>query len=266
MARELTLAGRGAVVTGAASGIGAELAREAARRGMGVAVCDINAAGLEQQAAALRGLGATVVAQVVDVRDASAVARFGEAALSTFPSIALTFANAGLLRRSSAIRPDLDDWNLTIDVNLRGVMHVASALAGPMADRGEPAQFVITGSQASFVVGPELSSYAATKHALWAYADIMRLELAMESSELGVSLICPGRVRSGLTAETRLRVVAVQGEAAARQYDTQLMDPAKVAALAFEQAVRREFWVLPSTAYGPAFRNRIDGLLKTAAD
>jgi NAD(P)-dependent dehydrogenase (short-subunit alcohol dehydrogenase family) len=266
MAEDLKLEGRCAVITGAAGGIGGELARQAARRGMSVALADLDGARLEAIAEELRGQGVKVLSRVVDVRDYASVAPFAEEVLKTFPSIGATFANAGLLRPSPAVRPDLDTWNLTIDVNLKGVVHMAKAFAGPMVDRGEPAQFVITGSQVSFIVGPTLSSYCATKHALWAYADIMRMELAMEGSPVGVSLICPPRTRSGLTAETRARVVAADGEEAAKHYDTLCMEPSQLAADAFEKVAKREFWILAATDHGPMFRPRVQYLLDVASN
>ena len=264
MSGDLQFEGRCAVISGAGGGIGGALAREAARRGMSLALADLDNARLEAITAELRGQGVKVLSRVVDVRDYASVAPFAEEVLGEFPSIAATFANAGLLRPSPAIRPDLDTWNLTIDVNLKGVLHMAKAFAGPMADRGEPAQFVITGSQVSFIVGPTLSSYCATKHALWAYADIMRMELAMEGSALGVSLICPPRTRSGLTAETRARVVAADGEEAAQHYDTLCMEPADLAADAFEKVEKREFWILKAKDHGPMFRPRVQYLLDVA--
>jgi NADP-dependent 3-hydroxy acid dehydrogenase YdfG len=264
MTEPLELRGRCAVITGAASGIGRSMAREAARRGMDLALADVDAVGLETLAAELRDMQANVLIHPLDVRSAEAVASFADAVFARFDSIALVFANAGLLRVDSAIRPDLDVWNLTLDVNLRGVVHTVAAFLGRMIDRGQPAQFVITASQAAFVIGPTIAAYAASKHALWAYADTIRMELAQDPGPVGVSLLAPGRVHSGLTMQTAERVRAAQGEEAVKAYETLLMPSDVAGRFAIEQAAARRFWILPADDYHDNVRARFDSLLNPA--
>lgn len=94
----LSLVGRTAVVTGAASGIGRALAVAAGERGMHVAACDIAAGALDETARLVREAGGTAATAIVDVSDAAAVERFATTVRADLPPIALLFANAGVLR------------------------------------------------------------------------------------------------------------------------------------------------------------------------
>src|SRR3546814_7914340 len=109
------------------------------------------------------------------------------------------------------------------------------AFMGRLLDKPEWAQFAITGSQASFIVAPGMSPYVATKHALWGLADSLRAELAETDGHVGISLIAPGRVRSGITLDRKRVIEETEGPAAAKQYDGLLAEPDEVAALVLEQ-------------------------------
>src|SRR5262245_61633030 len=136
----LELKGRAAIVTGAASGIGRALAMEAVSRGMSVGIADMNAEGLKATETALLERQAKVVAKVVDVRSAEQVQAFADDCAAAFPSIAEVWANAGLIKYNAATKLNLADWNLTIDVNLKGVVHCIAAFLPIMMQRNEPAQ------------------------------------------------------------------------------------------------------------------------------
>jgi NADP-dependent 3-hydroxy acid dehydrogenase YdfG len=264
MSEDLELAGRCAVITGAASGIGAGLAREAAAQGMDLALCDIGAEALQTLADELRANGAKVLAEVVDVSSADAVAAFADKARAAFPSIAMVFANAGVMRLDSAVRPNLQVWNMTVGVNLMGVLNTVAAFLPKLVERGEPAQFVITASQAAFAAGPTISAYCATKSALWAYSEALAAELAAETQAVKASLLAPGRVASGITMATRERTRAAGGDEAASAYERLLMPPEVLARFALDQARQRRFWILPAEDYRQILPPRIKALLDPA--
>jgi NAD(P)-dependent dehydrogenase (short-subunit alcohol dehydrogenase family) len=257
----LELKDRCAVVTGAASGIGLALAHEAVRRHMDVALFDVDADVLEEAAASLRSNRVRVLSRSGDVSSLDAVEAFADAVFEEFKSVAVVFANAGLLRTDDTARPSMAVWNLMIDVNLRGPVNTVAAFVGRMLDRGEPAQFVITGSQGSFLVAPSIGAYVATKHAVWALAETLHMELTAQKSCVGASLLAPGRVRSRLTAALRAGVLAEQGEDAAKAYDQLMMEPDTVAHRTFDRVVERAFWILPSDDYKSMLRDRLRPLL-----
>jgi NADP-dependent 3-hydroxy acid dehydrogenase YdfG len=241
----LELEGRAAIVTGAASGIGRALAMEAAARGMSVGIADLNAEGLKATEAALLERQAKVVARVVDVRSAEEVQDFANACADAFPSIAEVWANAGLIRYNSATKMNLADWNLTIDVNLRGVVHCIAAFIPLLMKRNEPAQFIATGSQASFMVAPEIGVYSATKHGVWAIAEGMKQELAMEGSPVQVSMLAPPRTATGLIATTIERTRAAKGEEGVQALLDVTPTPEAIARYAMDKAEQRDFLILP---------------------
>jgi NADP-dependent 3-hydroxy acid dehydrogenase YdfG len=165
------------------------------------------------------------------------------------------------MRPDSAVRPDPKVWELTIGVNLLGVVNTVAAFLPRMIERGEPAQFVITASQAAFAAAPTISAYCASKHAMWAYAEILNAELAAETQVVKASLLAPGRVASGITMATRERTRAAGGEDAAAAYEKLLMPADVLARFAIDQARQRRFWILPAEDYRLSLPGRIKALL-----
>ncbi|MBW8812907.1 MAG: SDR family NAD(P)-dependent oxidoreductase [Caulobacterales bacterium] len=190
---ELSLQGRTAVITGAASGIGRALALKAAAEGMALAICDTDAAGLEATADAARTAGAEVATAVLDVRDPAALAVF---AGRTQGSIALVFANAGIARRRPISTQFLDELRLIFEINVLGAIATVQAFLPRLTAQAERSQVAITGSQASLVIFDGIGAYTASKHALLPLAEALAAELA--ETPVGVSLIAPGGVATAI--------------------------------------------------------------------
>jgi short-subunit dehydrogenase len=190
---DLELRGRTAVVTGAGGGIGRALALRAATEGMALAICDVDADGLAQTAAMVRAQGAAVTSAVLDVRDAQALQGL---ASDVQGSIALLFANAGLARHGPLLSQPAADIQLTLDVNVMGVVNTLQAFAPRMAAQPQPSRAVITGSQASFAMFAGIGAYCASKHALLALAEALAQELA--ETKVGVTLLAPGAVATAI--------------------------------------------------------------------
>ncbi len=258
---DLDLEGRACVVTGAAGGIGRALAIEAGARGMQVAIADVNADGLAETQQMLAERQVRVFSSTLDVRDAGAVEAFGIACFARFGSIALVWANAGINCYDSAIRPDLAAWNTTIDVNLRGPLHCMAAFVGGMVDRAEPARFIITGSQASFIGAAEIGAYVATKHALWGIADSLRIELAQALSPVSAALLAPPRVATGIIEVSRERVRAQGGEEAVEKFLASIWQPDQIARFAMDAAVAGDFLIVPGNEIAEMLRRRVAPLI-----
>ena len=221
---DLDLKGRTAVVTGAGDGIGRALALKAAAEGMALALCDVDADRLAQTAAMAQG--AAVASAVLDVRDAPALQRF---AAATPGSIALMFANAGLLRPGPVLSQPAAEIQLMLEVNVMGVVNALQAFLPRMTAQTQPSRAVITGSQASFVLFANNGAYCATKHALLALAESLAQELA--ATPVGVSLLAPGAVATAIHGE------ATSPNAAAA------MPAEAAAAIAFAGARRGDFLI-----------------------
>ena len=183
--------------------------------------------------------------------------------MEAFPSIAEVWANAGVIRYNTATRMNLADWNLTFDVNLRGVVHCIAAFMPRLLERNEPAQFIMTGSQASFMASPEIGAYAATKHAVWAIAESLKMELAMEGAPVQVSMLAPPRTATPLISTTMERTRAAKGEEGLQALLSSIPTPAEIANYAMEKARRRDFLILPHFDDIQAFvTNRFDAIVR----
>ena len=246
----LELSGRTAVITGAAGGIGAALARAATARGMRLALCDLET----------RGLHGGVVRDA-DVRDAGEMRAFAKEVFAALPPVALVFVNAGVLRAGTWWRQPEEDVALMMDVNVRGAINTAQAFAPTLAAAGMPARMIFTGSVGSLLASPGLGAYTAGKHAVWALAETMHHELAREESKLGVSLLCPGAVRTGLVdAPSVSPGGAMQGRLKARM-DEAGLEPDALAEAAFEGIAAERFWIFPQPAFKAAAETRFTRLI-----
>ena len=232
----LSLAGRAAIVTGAGSGIGRALAIEAAARGMAVACCDINAAGLAETEAQIAPTGAACLARPIDIGDEDALRLFAQHIAQQLPPAALLFANAGILRRAGILDLPIADWEKLFAVNLLGTVRTLQTLTPLLAP---PAQIVVTGSAGSMAVYPGLGAYCATKHALWPVCDALRTELAEAGRPIGVSMLMPGAVATHIFDHA----------APGRPEPADSISPAEAARIAFEGALADRPLILTHPAF-----------------
>ena len=256
--------GKTVVVTGAASGIGREIARQMADLGAMVVIADINQAGLDALASELEGKGTKVLSRVVDMADLAAVNAFGKEAMDWAQgTMALVYANAGIHGITSGIDPDMELFEKVIAVNLMGPIYMSKAFVPRLVAQGIPAQFVITGSQASFLAAPGISPYVAAKHGLWGFADSLRIELAMEQSPVSVSLVAPSRADTGITRQRLDEYREQGGDKAVEDYIASMVGPEKIAEVAVRESMKRAFWIIPS--HEPTlemFKARADAIIE----
>ena len=185
----MDLAGKVAIITGGAGGIGKALAEEMAERGCYLVLADINTELLEKTAAELRATGAQLDVKTVDVRDAVQVQALVDGAFIELGRIDYFFNNAGVNLCAELRDTTLDDWNLLIDVNLRGVVHGVHAAYPIMCKQGF-GHIVNTASAAGLVPAAAEGAYAATKHAVVGLSMALRVEA--EAFGVKVSVVCPG--------------------------------------------------------------------------
>jgi NAD(P)-dependent dehydrogenase (short-subunit alcohol dehydrogenase family) len=220
---DLSLA-RHAFVTGGASGIGLAIGEALAARGVAVTLADANATTLEQAA---RSAGDRVHRVLLDVRDRDAWARARAEAEARFGPVDLLFNNAGIAPDGNQLA-DMDpaSFDRVIAINLTGVFNGIATFGQALRDLGR-GHVVNTASMAGMVAEhPGLGSYSASKFAVVAMSEVLRLEMAPHG--VGVSVLCPGMVATNLPENTQ----AIGG--AIREAGTMLQDlgiaPADVAA------------------------------------
>jgi NAD(P)-dependent dehydrogenase (short-subunit alcohol dehydrogenase family) len=195
------LKGRGAAVTGAASGIGLAIATRFSELGLRVVLADIDGDGAERAAQQLRTAGGEAHGVVVDVADAESVDAFAAHADELVGPVQVLVNNAGVVTGGPTWEIPLSEWHRVIDVNLWGVVHGIRAFVPRMIEAGAGGHVVNIGSMASVVPHAGLSPYVASKHAVLGISDALRAELAANGSGVGVTLVMPGRVRTGMVPE-----------------------------------------------------------------
>jgi NAD(P)-dependent dehydrogenase (short-subunit alcohol dehydrogenase family) len=165
----------------------------------------------------------------------------------------VVFNNAGVAAAGPAWLATLEDWKWVLDVNLMGVVHGIRAFVPAMIARGRPARVVNTASIAGLVSPPGLAVYAASKHAVVSLSECLAHDLAMARAPVGVTVLCPGYVRTGIAHAFRNRpaelaatnpLAPVYGAKIAEVVAAATITAAEIAA-AVIQAVRDEvFYVL----------------------
>jgi len=197
------LRGGVAVITGAASGIGAALALKLARRGMQLALVDLNAAGLEATAVQARAAGATASTHVLDVADHAAVAALPAAVLAQHPRVTVLVNNAGVALGGLFEQVDADDFDWLMNINFGATVRLTRAFL-PVLGREPAAQLVNVSSIFGIIAPPAQTAYSASKFAVRGFSESLRHELEMNASPVGVTVVHPGGVRTSISENARL--------------------------------------------------------------
>jgi NAD(P)-dependent dehydrogenase (short-subunit alcohol dehydrogenase family) len=192
------LEGRAAVVTGAASGIGLAVTEAFVAEGMRVTMADVVVESLQANADRLTEIGAEVQAVVTDVRDPDAVERLAQAAVDRFGHLHVAVNNAGIVNGGNSWELPLDEWHRVIDVNLWGVIHGVRAFVPRILASGEEGHVVNTASMAAVMAIKRLGPYTVAKHGVLGLSDVLRAELDAIGAPVGVSVVMPGMIKSGM--------------------------------------------------------------------
>lgn len=200
------IAGRGAVVTGAAGGIGLGISRALAKAGMRVVMADFDEAKLRPAAADIAASGATVVAAPVDVSDPQSVRDLAAFAADRLGALHVLCNNAGVGYEGVPLddMPDAD-WDWVLGVNLHGVVNCLQAFLPLLKAHGEEAHIVNTASIGGLQVRPGFhrGAYCTTKYALVGLSEALRNDLA--AKKIGVSVLCPAAVDTEIYRPNRNR-------------------------------------------------------------
>ena len=194
-----------AVITGAASGIGLALARHAAAVGMNVVLADIDEAALNSAVQQLDLAAGRALAVRTDVRHAAEIKKLADSAYSQFGAVHLLFNNAGVALARTTWEHTVEDWEWILQVNLWSVVHGISEFLPRMQAQGGAAHIVNTASVAGLVSNPGMAAYNVSKHGVVTLSETLSLELQMTQSPVGISLLCPGWVPTGIGRSERNR-------------------------------------------------------------
>ncbi|HWI38022.1 MAG TPA: SDR family NAD(P)-dependent oxidoreductase [Burkholderiales bacterium] len=267
------LAGKVAVVTGAASGLGRAMALAFADEGMNVALGDV--VDVSDTFAQVEAKGVSALALKVDVSKQEDVERFAQLVDRDLGGADLVCNNAGVSPLAAAWEGSLGDWQWIVGVNLWGVIHGVRSFVPRLMARGS-GHVVNTASVAGLISPPGSAAYNVTKHAVVAYSETLYHDLRERGSAVGVSVLCPAYVPTGIADSERNRPAGVEPsvkttETLARE---QMLKKAVASgrlsaddvARAVVQAVKEErFYVLTHPRIKGAIRARMEDILDDRA-
>jgi NAD(P)-dependent dehydrogenase (short-subunit alcohol dehydrogenase family) len=273
------LEGKIGLITGAASGIGRAMAVAFAAEGMHLALADIEADPLEETAELVRADGVNALVVSTDVSDAAAVEHLADRTVAEFGALHLACNNAGVSGGGLTWEIDLETWNWVLGVNLFGVIHGLRSFTPRIVESGG-GHIVNTASMAGLTSPPGMSPYNVSKHAVVTLSEAMAVELSMTHPEVGVSVLCPGWVRTRIHEADRNRpsdpaapidnAVAVDAEEQAaldgmRDMVTALieggLDPVSVAEQVVDAVRERRPWVLTHPDWMDMVRSRTERII-----
>jgi NAD(P)-dependent dehydrogenase (short-subunit alcohol dehydrogenase family) len=258
--------GKTAIVTGAASGIGLGMAKALAGAGMNIVLADLRPDPLEAARRQIAALGVGAIGVTVDVSDPGSVAAAGAAADQAFGKLHVAVNNAGVAMHGTPLEQVTpEEWAWVIGVNVMGVINGIRTFVPMIRRHGEGGHVVNTGSISSFFVreGRNQGAYAMTKYAVVALSEALAQEVA--GSGIGVSVLCPGAVRTAIFDSAATRPDRFGGaysrpeqEALRSAFATGALAPEAVGQRVLQAIRDDEFYILTHTGERDAVQARFD--------
>ena len=264
--------GKVAVVTGAASGIGRAMATRFGEAGMCVVLADIEKGALDDAVSELTASGVEAAGVPTDVSDVAAVEALRDAALDRFGAVHVACNNAGVATGGKLWEQTVEDWRWILGVNLWGVINGVRSFVPVMLRQGE-GHVVNTASMAGLTSPPFMGIYNVTKHAVVTLSETLHAELSLEAADVGVSVLCPGWVKTRIGEAARNRPGQTTLDEAADEGDQAVflevlsnflasgLDPGAVADQVFDAVRDDRFYVLTHPEWKPMISNRVDNIV-----
>lgn len=231
-----------AVITGAASGIGAGLAREAIARGMRVVLADRDAHSLDRVA---QTLGDQALAVPTDVTQAASMENLAQQAYIRFGQVDLLFNNAGVLSTGRSWEISDDKWQQAWQVNVNGIVHGLRAFVPRLLQANRAARIINTSSIGGFLPSPLMAPYCATKFAVVALTEALAGELAALNPAIQVSLLAPGPVKTGIFNEAPMGASQDFHQQMRNMLEAHGLDSATFAHHVFDAIAQGAYWIIP---------------------
>lgn len=266
-------AGKVAVITGAASGIGRAIAEWCVREGMKVVLADIEESPLNNVAAELQALGGAALCVRTDVSKRGDVESLARQAFDAFGSVHLLFNNAGVAAGGAPWEATWNDWEWVIGVNLWGAIHGVKVFTPLMLAQNLECHIVNTASAAGLAAGGFSAPYSVTKHAVVALSESLYLTLQQRNSLVKVSVLCPGLVQTNIVNAERNRPQELRNEPVALHPEMEAgrtalkalvaasMAPVQVAEIVFDAIRKEQFYILTHPEWTEVIRLRTSKLL-----
>jgi NAD(P)-dependent dehydrogenase (short-subunit alcohol dehydrogenase family) len=196
------VAGKVCAVTGAGSGIGRAVAFELGRRGArGLALADLDEAGLAETEEQLRLGGAETELQVLDVSDRAAVEAWTDTVLIRFGVVHQIYNNAGIASGHSVLESGYPELERVIGVNLWGVIYGTKAFLPHLIASGD-GHVINISSLNGYFAQPRLGAYVTTKFGVRGFTETLRAEMLAAGHRVGVSVVHPGGVKTRIASSS----------------------------------------------------------------
>jgi NAD(P)-dependent dehydrogenase (short-subunit alcohol dehydrogenase family) len=190
------------VITGAGSGMGREMALKAAREGALLAISDWNAEGLAETVDLVKGIGAEVRSDVIDVSDRAAMATWATAVVEQFGRVNMVVNNAGVTVTGDFEEMSYEDFDWIVGVNFLGVVNGTKEFLPHLIASGDGAVVNIS-SLFGLISMPGQTAYNATKYAVRGFTEALREEMLINKHPVTVTCIHPGGIKTGIARNGR---------------------------------------------------------------
>jgi NAD(P)-dependent dehydrogenase (short-subunit alcohol dehydrogenase family) len=260
-----------AVITGAGSGIGRELALACARSGARVVLADVDEETLRATADTIGAIGVETLRVRCDVSRLDHIEDLAARTYARFGAAHLLFNNAGVAVCGPVWTSTAEDWTWILGVNLMGVVHGIRTFVPRMLAQKDECHIVNTASVAGLLSVPGSSAYCVSKHGVVTLSECLRHELRLEKASIGVSVLCPAFVNTGIFESDRQRprelaatnpLAGPYEEAGRKAVAAGKLSAADVARITLEAVRANRFYVLTHPKIKPAVETRMRDILE----
>ena len=267
--------GKVVAITGAANGMGTELARRFGAAGAKLALADIDGENLAALRAQLVRSGVEVLDSVFDVCSFEKMDAFARATFAKYGAVDLFFNNAGVITVGTIWEQPLADWDWLLDVNVKGVLHGIKAFVPRMIDQDTECRIINTASIAGLLTVENSPAYVASKFASLSMTEVLDLQLQAAGAKVTAHVICPAVVQTDLDNCLRHRDPSTY-DAHDPYYQTldyitrfEVVTKSMPAGLPVDAAVetiitemeKGTFYILTHPAYNPAITGRVAAIV-----
>jgi len=224
---------------------------------MKLALADINQAALDETVQELRDAGADAMGVRTDVSSADAIQALADATMDAYGAVHLLFNNAGVASGGYVWESTAADWQWVMGANVWSVIHGVRIFTPLMLAHGEPAHIVNTASAAGLISAPHMGIYNVSKHAVVALSETLHHDLNLAQSKIGVSVLCPAFVPTGISQSHRNRPAELANttpptpsmlmaqQASVKAVGSGRISAPEIAALTFAAIEAGQFYIVP---------------------